>query len=155
MVLVICDTWNVGMLPAGQLQYHVHRPAVCLTVLAILASQGSIFSLNPFGLFFCVRPSSILRFYIDPFVSSCLCKFFDIACFDRLCTFDSVNPFGLFSLWPCAFSFCFFSAPPQCQTIFWALPEFLIFSVFFSTLWTLKQRPRNKAKPFESNRQNR
>lgn len=100
----------------------------------------------PFGLFYvCVLQAfqvlSLILLSLHASVS-----FFDIGCFDNCCAFDSFNPFGLFSLWPHAFSFCFFLAPPPHQTISSALPFTL--SDFFSTIWNNTQRITNTAMPF-------
>lgn len=91
----------------------------------------------PFGLFYvCVLQAlqvlSLILLSLHASVS-----FFDIGCFDNCCAFDSFNPFGLFSLWPHAFTSCFFLAPPPHQTISSALP-FTLSDFFPQSEITLK-----------------
>lgn len=107
-------------IPETSFSIIINRPSACLTVWAILAFQGSIFSVASFRPQVCPRPPGAAGLTTDPLISSCflISSFFDIGCFDNCCAFGSFSPFESFSLWPHAFSFCFFSAPPQHQTIF-------------------------------------
>lgn len=98
----------------------------------------------PFGLFyvFVLQAFQVLSLILLSLHASV--SFFDIGCFDN-CVFDSFSPFGLFSLWPHAFSFCFFLAPPH-QTISSALP--FTPSDFFPAISYNTQRITNTAMPF-------